>query len=69
MKILYLLTVAVVIFAGCANDPMKVESSNNPQVAVSLLFEHDGCKVYRFRDSGHWIYYSKCTHSSQDFME
>ena len=31
----------------------KKPSENNTTYTVSYLFEHDGCKVYRFYDMGH----------------
>jgi len=43
---------------GCAKDPVSNSSTNNPNVTVSLLFEYEGVKVYRFYDSGNWIYYT-----------
>ena len=27
---------------------------------VEYLFEHEGCKVYRFMDMGHYIYFTNC---------
>jgi hypothetical protein len=46
--------------AGCAEEAVSVSSSNNPNVPVSLLFEHDGCRVYRFKDAGRFHYYVTC---------
>ena len=36
------------------------QSSNNPDYRVSYLFEHDGCRVYRFYDtwSGSYVYFT-----------
>jgi hypothetical protein len=56
---------AVSVLQGCSKEPVKVEASSNTSVPVSLLFEHEGCKVYRFEDGGKAIYYSKCRESSQ----
>jgi hypothetical protein len=42
---------------GCANDPVNTTKTNNKDVEVSLLFEHDGIKVYRFYDNGSYVYY------------
>ena len=47
------------IVAGCANDPIAQSGTNNPNVDVSLLFSHDGCDVFRFRDVG-FHYYVRC---------
>jgi hypothetical protein len=43
---------------GCEKDPVSKVSTNNPDVAVYLMFEHDGIKVYRFYDNGTLIYYT-----------
>lgn len=56
MRILYLLLCLVLL--GCEKDPIGVASTNNPDFRVSLLFEHDGVKVYRFTDNGRYIYYT-----------
>ena len=34
--------------------------SNNETYKVEYLFEHDGCKVYRFMDLGHYVYFTNC---------
>ena len=34
---------------------------NNETYTVEYLFEHEGCKVYRFRDSGNYVYFTNCT--------
>jgi hypothetical protein len=36
-------------------------SQNNQTYEVAYLFEHDGCKVYRFRDQGNWVYFTNCS--------
>ena len=33
---------------------------NNSTYQVEYLFEHEGCKVYRFMDMGHYIYFTNC---------
>ena len=61
-----MLVVAVMMLAGCVENtpPMRVESSTNPNVPIALLFEYDGCKVYRFYDAGRYRYLSKCENAS-----
>lgn len=44
---------------GCSKNPVKVSSTDNPEISVQLLFEHEGCKVYRFVDEG-YRYYTTC---------
>ncbi|MBK5720055.1 DUF4884 domain-containing protein [Dysgonomonas sp. Marseille-P4677] len=36
-------------------------SDNNQTYKVDYLFEHDGCKVYRFMDRGKYVYFTNCT--------
>lgn len=58
---------ALVFLAGCYADPVSTAGTNNPQVPVSLLFEHDGCRVYRFTDYGRERYFANCpNHTSMD---
>jgi hypothetical protein len=45
--------------AGCVNDPVATSPSNNPDMQVDMLFSHDGCTVYRFRDIT-YHYYVRC---------
>lgn len=41
--------------------PIKAEKpSNNQTYEVDYLFEHDGCKVYRFYDRGNYVYFTNC---------
>lgn len=39
--------------------PLKDETTTNQAIKVELLFEKDGCKVYRFND-GNDHYYTDC---------
>lgn len=54
----------VVLFAACRafqRSPIYTQTpANNPAYKVEYLFEHEGCKVYRFEDRGNWIYYTNC---------
>lgn len=59
-----LLLLAAAAMVGCAADPVAMKSSTNPNVPVSLLFENEGCKVYRFDDAGHYHYYANCQGST-----
>ncbi len=45
---------------ACTNDPVSVSGTNNRQIQVDELFEHDGCKVYRFEDGYRDHYYVRC---------
>ena len=44
---------------GCVTEPIATAPTNNADIQVDLLFEHDGCRVYRFRDVG-YHYFAKC---------
>lgn len=50
----------VVALCGCAKTPVAVDKTTNSEINVELLFEHDGCKIYRFTDHGDPVYYTKC---------
>jgi len=44
-----------------ASVPIKAEKpENNKTYEVDYLFEHDGCKVYRFYDKGNYVYFTNC---------
>ncbi|MDB5244545.1 MAG: hypothetical protein JWN18_415 [Parcubacteria group bacterium] len=61
MKFRYSVIIAALIgLAACEKAPLRTESSNNAQINVQLLFEHDGCKIYRFADNGYNLYFTKC---------
>jgi len=55
-----LLALAFITLVGCRENALKKVESNNSGVEVELLFENDGCKVYRFWD-GNYVYYTDCT--------
>ncbi len=54
---------AALLLAGCLNKPVSTTATNNPELNLNLLFEHDGCKVYRFYD-GRSVYYTDCRGSA-----
>jgi hypothetical protein len=56
MRILF---VCLLACAGCMADPIATAPTNNAQIQVDLLFEHEGCRVFRFRDIG-YHYFVKC---------
>jgi len=53
------LIAATLFLIGCAGDPISTTKSNNSEYKIELLFEHDGCKVYRFYD-GRYVYWTDC---------
>jgi hypothetical protein len=40
---------------------------NNSSYYISYLFEHEGCKVYRFYDLGNCVYFTNCTGEIMSF--
>ncbi|MGA2886295.1 MAG: DUF4884 domain-containing protein [Halobacteriota archaeon] len=50
---------------ACEKDPVAHVQTDNKNISVDLLFEHNGCTVYRFWDMGEPIYYSNCGGSTQ----
>lgn len=45
---------------SCAKEPIDTKPSSNKDVPVSLLFEYEGCKIYRFYDD-RFHYFTNCT--------
>lgn len=59
----YLYVIALALFASsCYTQKalLKEPAANNATYRVDYLFEHEGCKVYRFYDRGNYIYYTNC---------
>ena len=55
-----LLIGAVMCCFSCEKTPQRVEQSSNSEIQIQLLFEKDGCKVYRFYDCGYAVYFTDC---------
>lgn len=66
MKIIIALAAVTLALSGCARDPVEISRTDNPEIVVHKLFEHEGCKMYRFEDAGSKVYYSDCTGSTQN---
>lgn len=46
---------------GISKAPIYTKPvQSNKDYIVSYLFEHDGCKVYRFDDAGEYVYFTTC---------
>lgn len=64
LKKTLLLTLFVIVFISCVSIRQPVATlapDNNKAYQVDYLFEHDGCKVYRFLDMGQYVYFTNCT--------
>jgi hypothetical protein len=56
--ILACMLLASAALTSCNGDAK--ESTQDGDFKIELLFEKDGCKVYRFSDGGRYIYWSNC---------
>lgn len=66
MKALFTSLLAGTLIAGLSScsPSLPIErrnSDNNKTYKVDYLFEHEGCKVYRFNDNGNYVYFTNCT--------
>jgi hypothetical protein len=62
MKKILLIIVVLVSCSCMIHMPVAEFSSyNNSTYDLNFLFEHDGCKVYRFYDMGNYVYFTNCT--------
>lgn len=63
MKTIYsFVFLLIFVFTSCYyRVPLQTGPANNNETyEVEYLFEHDGCKVYRFYDRGNYVYFSNC---------
>lgn len=67
MKNVIVITLVCLLSLSC-NKEAK-ETSTVGEFKVEFLFEHDGCKMYRFYDGGKFIYYSNCKYKSTTYTE
>lgn len=60
-KLLPLLIIFSLASCGIAREPLATAPpQNNATYTVEYLFEHEGCKVYRFYDKGNYVYFTNC---------
>jgi hypothetical protein len=57
------LLLAVVFLSSCKGDAR--ESIQDGDFKIDFLFEKDGCKIYRFKDGGEYVYWSNCSGNMQ----
>ena len=55
--------IIAICFLGCAKDAKQ--SIKDGDFIIEFLFEKDGCKMYRFSDSGRYIYWTNCEGKTQ----
>lgn len=61
----FAIVIVGVYFMTSVGSLEATSATDNPTYVVKQLFEHDGCKMNRFVDSGSFVYYSDCTGSTQ----
>jgi hypothetical protein len=56
------LPLLAILSCSCTvGEPLVREKANNNETyKVDYLFEHEGCKVYRFYDRGDRVYFTNC---------
>ncbi len=62
----WIITIITFLLFSCktTREPIsKTVPFNNKTYEVQYLFEHDGCKVYRFFDYGNYVYFTNCNGS------
>jgi hypothetical protein len=62
IQLVLALIVGLVTLVGCQSNPVSTSHTNNTSIGVDFLFEHEGCRVYRFTDGnmGQTVYYANC---------
>ena len=60
LKILTLVFLMGVMSCSFQKPISIKKSENNDTYKVEYLFEHEGIKVYRFRDYGNYVYFTNC---------
>ncbi|GET35009.1 DUF4884 domain-containing protein [Prolixibacter bellariivorans] len=62
IKAFALAFIAINLLSCATGIPLSnTRSENNKTYRVQYLFQHDGCKVYRFYDEGHYVYFTNCS--------
>ncbi len=62
MKKIVVTILTIGMFSCMSGEPLvQKKADNNQTYKVDYLFEHEGCKMYRFYDRGAYVYFSNCT--------
>jgi hypothetical protein len=62
MKIVNIILILIVISVfGCKKGEQDTFSTSNANFKIDFLFEHNGCRVYRFLDDCDYVYFSDCS--------
>jgi hypothetical protein len=60
MRFIYLFILLGLTACKVQQPITKEVSKNNKDYTVEYLFQHDGCKVYRFKDGSYYVYFTNC---------
>lgn len=60
VKTIFVLSVICLVSCVPKKPIYTQQTSNNKDYKISYLFEHDGCKVYRFIDGLNTVYFTSC---------
>lgn len=56
-----LIIIAISFYSCFSQVPLSRERpDSNRTYRVEYLFEYDGCRMYRFRDQGNYVYFTNC---------
>jgi len=58
MKRVLTVLVLAILFTSCKREALRNDKTNNKDFQVDFLFEHNGIKMYRFFDEGHYHYFT-----------
>lgn len=59
--LLVILVLSVMFSCRSGKPIVTTNAENNQTYKIDYLFEHDGCKVYRFQDMDRYVYFSNCS--------
>lgn len=65
-KITLISVISLALFCSCLNEAHNKVETTNSNFEVEFLFEKDGCKIYRFIDGGHAVYWTDCRGKVED---
>lgn len=61
IKVVVALSLFMLLQSCLLQQPLQRSlSDNNQSYVVEYLFDHEGCKMYRFFDRGYYVYFSNC---------
>lgn len=61
IRVMLISSISIVLLAvvmACEKPAVRTQQTNNPDMDLELLFENEGCKVWRFDDNNRSHYYT-----------